>query len=319
VKGLWLRDLQEALYFLLGKVLSHNAVNRVTLRVQAHMERQRQAAIEHTPAILIVDGVWVEIQYPTGLFKQDRAGHMRQSREAEERVILSVMAVWPDGSYELLHYQIAAGEDETAWLALFDAMIGRGLDPQAVQLVVSDGAKGLLAAMAQRLPQARQQRCIAHKVRGMEPYLSYQQLPEQTDDGQPLTQQAAKEQRRFLVKRDAYDRRKSRRDDIYNAPSYEEAQGRLEAFVAKWQALEPKAVHAFTWGIKRTFTFYDFDAALYPHIRTTNHLERFFREFRAKADEIGAFPNELSCLTLFFVVMQREHAKHDRIAVAKTS
>ncbi|MGB7414095.1 MAG: hypothetical protein WA902_07790 [Thermosynechococcaceae cyanobacterium] len=31
-----------------------------------------------------------------------------------------------------------------------------------------------------------------------------------------------------------------------------------------------------------------------------------------KADEIGAFPNEESCLTLFFLVLQRDHAKHNR-------
>jgi putative transposase len=91
----------------------------------------------------------------------------------------------------------------------------------------------------------------------------------------------------------------------------------VHVFIDKWQ--EPKAVHAFNWGIERSFTFYGFDAALYPHIRTTNHLERFFREFRAKADEIGAFPNETSCLTLFFLVMQRDHAKHNRNAVANTS
>jgi transposase-like protein len=35
-------------------------------------------------------------------------------------------------------------------------------------------------------------------------------------------------------------------------------------------------------------------------------------------DEIGAFPNEDSCLTIFFLVLQRDHAKHDRlISVAK--
>ena len=49
-------------------------------------------------------------------------------------------------------------------------------------------------------------------------------------------------------------------------------------------------------------------------------LERLFREFRAKTDDIGAFPNEDCCLTLFFLVIQRDHAKHDRLkTVAKNS
>ena len=60
--------------------------------------------------------------------------------------------------------------------------------------------------------------------------------------------------------------------------------------------------------IELTFTFYQFEAELHPRIRTSNLLERLFEEFRRKADEIGAFPNPRSCLTWFFLVVQREHA-----------
>jgi len=59
-----------------------------------------------------------------------------------------------------------------------------------------------------------------------------------------------------------------------------------------------------------------FGTALSAQLRS---LERFFREFRAKADEIGAFPNEQSCLALFFLVTQLDHAKHDRPSVANKS
>ncbi len=310
IMGLSLRDLQEALYFLLGSVISRTAVNHVTLKVQKRMEAQRQAPITNTSPILIVDGVWVEIQYTLDEFKIDQAGHQRQRRQAQDRVILVAMAVWPDGFYHILHYEVAEVEGEQAWVTFFDHMIARGLHPQAVKLVVSDGSKGLLAAMTQCLPQAQQQRCVTHKVRGMKPYLTYTQLPNTDDLGQVLTKSEAKKQRWQTIKRDAYD--------IFDAPTVQDAQQRLEEFTVKWDPLEPKAVHAFRWGIKRTFTFYDFDKELFVHIRTTNHLERFFREFRNKADEIGAFPNETSCLTLFFLVRLREHAKHDRLQVAKT-
>jgi transposase-like protein len=68
-----------------------------------------------------------------------------------------------------------------------------------------------------------------------------------------------------------------------------------------------------------TLTFYQFDESLHCHIRTTNRLERLFREFRTKSDEIGAFSYEVSCLTIFFLVIERDHAKHSRKAVAKNS
>jgi transposase-like protein len=55
----------------------------------------------------------------------------------------------------------------------------------------------------------------------------------------------------------------------------------------------------FLKDITLTFRFYDLDGSLYPLVQTTNALERLFREFRTKSDEIGAFPNEDSCLTIF--------------------
>jgi transposase-like protein len=308
VMGLSLRDLQEALYFLLGRVLSRTAVNQITVRMQQRMQSHQQHPIDKTPPILIVDGVWVDIQYTLDEFKIDQAGHHRQLRQAQERVILVAMAVWPDGTYHIFHYEIAQSEAEQTWLTFFEHLIERGLQPDQVQLLVSDGTKGLLTAMKKYLPNARQQRCIAHKVRGLKSYLTYRDLPQVTDTGQPLSQTEAKQQRWQALKHDAYA--------IYEAASYGQAQDQLHTFVEKWQPLEPNAVHAFQWGIQHTFTFYDFGKELHRHIRTTNHLERFFREFRAKSDEIGAFPNEDSCLTLFFWVMLRDHAKHDRLSVA---
>lgn len=255
VMGLSLRDLQEALYHLLGSVLSVSAINRITL-------------------------------------------------EAQERVILAAIAVWPDGSYQLLHYEMAQVEDTNSWLSFFDHLIERGLNPKTVKLIVSDGTSGLPGAMAQRFPNAQQQRCTTHKVRGMKRYLTYKQLLLKQEKPSSEDEQKAKQQRRFDIQEDAYD--------IYRAETWIEAQQRLKAFVDKWQNLEAKAVEVFQRDIELTFTFYQFEAELHPRIRTSNLLERLFEEFRRKADEIGAFPNEMSCLTLFFLVVQREHAKHNR-------
>ena len=49
-----------------------------------------------------------------------------------------------------------------------------------------------------------------------------------------------------------------------------------------------------------------------------NTIERFFREFRTKSDEIGAFPNDMSCLVVFHLIVIRDDAKHDRGHTAKT-
>lgn len=310
VLGLSLRDLQEALSILFGPVLSVNAINQVTIKVQAQMNAWREQPLRQSPPIVIVDGVWVKILYPTAESWIDRAGHTRQQRRAQERVILAALAVWPDGRYHLLHYEVAETEDEANWKQFWSHLLQRGLDAHTVELVVSDGTKGLLTAMNAYLPKAKLQRCTVHKVRGFERYLHYNSLPDvDPETGQPWSKTEAKIHRKATMKAEAHN--------IFKANTRTEAEQLLEAFIAKGQPLEPDAVRSFTWGLKRCFVFYEFEQVLYSLIHSTNLLERFFREFRAKSDEIGSFPNETSCLTVFHLVMVRDHSKHQRLTFAK--
>jgi len=56
----------------------------------------------------------------------------------------------------------------------------------------------------------------------------------------------------------------------------------LGQFIHKWEELEPKAIQVFLKDFELTLTFYQLDENWHRHIRTTNYLERLFREFRTK-------------------------------------
>jgi transposase-like protein len=309
--GLSIRDLQEALYLVFGHLLSREAVNRVTIAAQSPMQRWRERLITDTPPILIVDGVWVQILAPTGQIWTDRSGHERQEMRGVERVVLAVMGVWADGRHEILHYEATDAESSESWSAVLAALKHRGLDPDVVHMVISDGTTGLPAAITEHLPQAQQQRCTVHKIRGLERQFCYRDLLS-TDPTthQALTFEQARRLRRLQVTTDAHA--------IFEAPTRTEAEQRLATFRTTWGQLEPEVVRLLAKDIALSLTFYQFDVALHALVRSTNLLERFFREFRTKADEIGAFPNELTCLTVFHLIVVRDHAKHDRGKVAQT-
>ena len=309
--GLSIRDLQEALYILFGRVLSREAVNRVTRAAQSPMEEWRTREITDTPPILIVDGVWGQVLFPTGATFLDQSGHERREMRGVDQVILTVMGVWEDGRHQIIHYQLAAAEDTKAWSDVLTTLIGRGLDASAVKMVVSDGSAGLPAALATHVPVARQQRCVVHKIRGLERAFCYRDLTT-TDpvNGEPLTSEAARRLRRQQLCTDAHA--------IFDAPSRPEALERLEQFRAKWASLEGEVVRLLSKDVDACLSFYQFEPALHSLVRSTNLLERFFREFRTKSDEIGAFPNELSCLVVFHLIVIRDDAKHDRGQTAKT-
>jgi putative transposase len=148
-------------------------------------------------------------------------------------------------------------------------------------------------------------------VRGLERAFCYRDPPKVDPTSQePLTAEAGRRLRRQQVSQDAHA--------IFEAPTRAEAEQRLVEFQAEWGALEPEVVRKLSLDIASSFTFYQFEARLHPLVRSTNLLERFFREFRTKSDEIGAFPNELTCLTLFHLIVTRDHAKHDRGNTAQT-
>jgi putative transposase len=309
--GLSLRDLQEALYVLFGHVLSREAVNRVTIAARSPMETWRSRPITDTPPILIVDGVWGQVLAATGATWTDQSGHERREMRGQDQVILTVMGVWPSGRHQIIHYQVAATEDTAAWSDLLAALITRGLDATAVQLVVSDGSTGLPAALTTKLPHAKQQRCVVHKIRGLERAFCYRDLTMSDPvTGEPLTHEAARRLRRQQLSTDAHA--------IFEAPTRAEAETCLAQFRTTWGALEPEVVRLLTKDVDACLTFYQCDHQLHPLIRSTNLLERFFREFRTKADEIGAFPNDLSCLVVFHLIVIRDDAKHDRGRTAKT-
>lgn len=309
--GLSIRDLQEALYVLFGHVLSREAVNRVTRAAQSPMDTWRTQPLTDTPPILLVDGVWGQVLQPTGALWIDQSGHERREMRGQDQVILTVMGVWPDGRHQILHYQLAAAEDTAAWSDLLATLITRGLDAAIVQMVVSDGSSGLPAALATHLPQAKQQRCVVHKIRGLERAFCYRDLPTTEPVTQePLTHEAARRLRRQQLSTDAHA--------IFEAPSRAEADARLAAFRATWGCLEPEVVRLLTKDVDTCLTFYQFNQTLHALIRSTNLLERFFREFRTKSDEIGAFPNDVSCLVVFHLIVIRDDAKHNRGQTAKT-
>jgi putative transposase len=309
--GLSIRDLQEALYLVFGHVLSREAVNRVTIAAQSPMQVWRTRPITDTPPILLVDGVWVQILAPTGQTWTDRSGHERQEMRGQEGVVLAVMGVWEDGRHDILHYEATDAESTDTWSAVLAALTQRGLDPTAVRMVVSDGTTGLPAALRAYLPSAQQQRCTVHKIRGLERAFCYRDLL-MTD---PVSQEAlsfeqARRLRRQQLTMDAHA--------IFEAATRTEAEQRLASFQTTWSAREGAVVRLLTKDIALSLTFYQFDVSVHGLVRSTNLLERFFREFRSKADEIGSFPNEMTCLTVFHLIVVRDHAKHNRGKVAQT-
>jgi hypothetical protein len=74
------------MYATLGEVVSLSACNRLVWEVDKQVKALKSAAIEAPPAVVMVDGMWVKIAYPTGEHRLDAQGRCRAVKRKAKRV-----------------------------------------------------------------------------------------------------------------------------------------------------------------------------------------------------------------------------------------
>jgi len=131
--------------------------------VAKHMEAFKKRPLATPPPIVLVDGMWVKIAYPTGEISEDTRGRRRSLKR--KRVVLSARGVWPDGHWEIVHWHIATGETADTWQAFFGDLSLKGITETTTTLVVSDGSQGLESALDDPLYGVAHQRGIFHKIK----------------------------------------------------------------------------------------------------------------------------------------------------------
>ena len=301
--GLSLRDLQESMSTTLGEVLSVASCNRIVASVGQRAEAFKTQPLEVPPPIILVDGMWIKIAYPNGEMSVESQGRRRAVKRKQQRVMLSALGVWPDGHWEIVHWQIAEGENAQTWKTFFEQLYAKGLTEETTQLVVSDGAPGLETALDDHFYGVPHQRCIFHKIKHIADHLLYGDLAGDGETGDDKAKRKAKTARKKAILADA--------STIYDQKTEETMRSQAEVFRETWQEREPKAVVNFFTDFDRTFAYLrvNFPVSLAVLIRTTNRLERFHKEMRRKQRDIGMFQSEEGCEAIWYLLATRETAK----------
>jgi transposase-like protein len=72
----------------------------------------------------------------------------------------------------------------------------------------------------------------------------------------------------------------------------------VEEFVELYSGRFPKAVSIFEAGISDALTYLSYPGGHHARLRTTNILERLFKEVKRRTRVVGGFPNETNAATL---------------------
>jgi transposase-like protein len=173
--------------------------------------------------------------------------------EDERACLLVLMGATSSGDKELLAVSDGYRESTQSWKELLLDLRSRGLviDPA---LAVCDGAMGFQAAAAEVWPTTRIQRCWFHKTGNVL-------------DKFPKVLQA---------------KAKGMLHEQSLAPTREDALKAFDLFVECFGAKYPKAVECLVNDKDDLFAFYDFPAAHWIHLRTTNPVESTFATVRLR-------------------------------------
>jgi len=161
-----------------------------------------------------------------------------------------------------------AGKKSAAYASLLQDLIDRGL--WGVRLVVSDDHEGMKAAVRGELTGVDWQRCIVHFERNVLSHVPTSSMSEVAEDLTAIL--------------------KVRREKT--------ALALAEEFMEFHGGRFPKAISVFEAGISEALTYLSYPGSHHARIRTTNMLERLFKEAQRRTRVVGVFPNEMSASTL---------------------
>ncbi len=228
VAGASTHKVGEVAQTLLGVTPSASTISRLNQTLTQQFETWRQRPLQEHWRILYLDGIHFSI---------------RHGDQADSTIVLTALGVDLAGNKEVLALRACAEESKDGWACLLQDLRSRGAIH--IDLIVTDGHDGLLAAVSELFSSTPRQRCLVHKQRTI-----LNAIPRR-ERGEVQAE---------LV-------------GIWEQPTKQEAVTQLSAFKAKYSQRYPEAVRSLAEDEEHLLTFYAFPQSMHRHIQTTNAIE----------------------------------------------
>jgi putative transposase len=196
---------------------------------------------------------------------------------------LTVIGVDEKGHKHLLAIEDGVRESTQSWREVLLKLTQRGMNTP--KLGIGDGALGFWAAADQIFPEMRHQRCWVHKTSNV-----LNKLPK---SAQPKAKQALHE--------------------IWMAETKKNAESAFDLFVKTYEDKYPGTVQCLLKDQDELLAFYDFPAAHWKSIRTTNPIESTFATIRHRTKRSKGCLSGTSMLHMMFKLGQCAQKRWHRL------
>jgi transposase-like protein len=153
------------------------------------------------------------------------------------------------------------------------------LEGSKLRLIISDGGTGLQAALQMVYGHVKRQRCWVHKMRNL------------------LGRLRAKQREGCFAQLRT----------VYQAKNRTEAREQYRCWAEAWRKDAPEAVACVEKDLEELLNFFAEPAALARRLRTTNAIERCFREVRRRTNPMSCFNNSESCERIIYAIFSHQN------------
>src|SRR5436305_7712710 len=150
VAGTSTHKVGEVAQTLMGVAPSASTISRLNQSLTHQFEVWRERPLQEHWRILYLDGVHFSI---------------RHGDKVDSTIILTALGVDLSGNKEVLALRACAEESKEGWISLLHDLRTRGATQ--IDLIVTDGHEGLLAAVKELFSATPRQRCLVHKQRNV--------------------------------------------------------------------------------------------------------------------------------------------------------
>jgi putative transposase len=199
---------------------------------------------------------------------------------AVRRPVLVALGLRPDGKKEIIDFRLAGSESAAEWEQFLADLYRRGLTGEGLDMICVDGGSGLLAALPSVFHGIPVQRCWAHKIRNV--------LDKARKADQPKVKRALHK--------------------IMTAANAPAARTAARRFTHRFENRYPAAVACLRNDLDELLTCFRYKTeAERRTVRTTNAVERRFREVRRRTRPMGTFQDKTSMDRILFAVFTHEN------------
>ena len=254
-----------------GQILSLYAKGMSSRDIEEHLNNLYGIDVSPSMISKITDKIIPEIRewqsrqledvYPV-VFMDAIHYSVRKEGIVVKKAVYLAIGIDREGRKEVMGFWIGENESSKYWLNILNELKNRGV--QDILIMSVDNLKGFSEAISSVFSRTEIQKCIVHQIRNSIRHISY------------------KDVREFA----------SELKEMYNAPTLEQAENRLDALEEKWGKKYMAVINSWRSNWNELTTYFKYDTKIRKLIYTTNPIESLNRQLRKYTKTKSLYPTD---------------------------